>query len=500
MAGKGHTKRPRSLKAEFSEKEATPAGGAAMIERVFRRIGLRKFMDKSLPKRSGRYSMADVVEQIIEGLLLGGKGFQATEPLRQDPLVAAIFGHQQVVSDETIYRVMCDLAGLKQRQFDTAYVPIEHQQARIDMYGNEKQQRSHRRIVPDEPEAMPTVLLRQLEKMLCDLARMVADRLPMKMFTTCGMIPITIDGSDLEVRGRCFDAARTNRHGDQALELMALRVGALYLAARVLPGATDEGRTMPEVITTTAPTVREITGKRPLLYMIDSAGAEQPIIDAIDQIPGAHYLIGANQHRAILARIASEQPEHIWKSLGPDDLRGAAEVQIGIFLHKPGNWGNVQTVVVRRWRAKGEFETAPWHYAFIFTRLNPSDLTGSKVKRYGFAALCWMLYDSKQGHENHFKMLLSDLGVHHPASGRLGASQAFALVSAMAANLYVALQGLLPRKQRGMRLRGFIDYYVRIAAELIHSGEALLVRLAGGAVDAVRKQRWLRLWAAAGRL
>ncbi len=498
----GDINRPRSLDAEFDDTEhATPSGGSAIIERVIRRIGLRKFLNKHLPKRNGKYSMATIVEQIMVGLLHKGRGFQATEPLRQDPQVAEVFGYEDVADDATVCRATCELADLPKRTLDDAYVPVKHQQPRIDMQGNEKKKRGYRRAVPEQPEAMPEQRQKELETMLLENARLIAQRLPARTFRVAGgMVPITIDGSSLEVRGRCFDAARRNRNGDQSLELMALRVGPVYLSARVVEGASDEGRAMPEFISSTHSTVRDMVGRKPLLYMIDSAGAEKNIIDAVDAVPNAHYLIGANQNRVKLTQMAMAMPEHVWTSIGPDELRGISEAQVCVMVHKPQDWTHAQNVIVKRWRTSDEYPGAPWRYAFIYTDLERKDLPLDRLKKYGFEAYCWMLYDTKQGHENHFKTLLSDFGVHHPVSGRLGATQAFSIISAIASNLYVCVQGILPKPDRRIRLDRFLQYYVRLSAKLVRSANRLLVRLAGGSVDPTRKERWQAAFASAGKL
>ena len=60
MAKKSDMKRPQSVNAEFDVSfDATSNGGEVLVERVLRRLGLRRHIDKLLTKRSdaAKFSM-----------------------------------------------------------------------------------------------------------------------------------------------------------------------------------------------------------------------------------------------------------------------------------------------------------------------------------------------------------------------------------------------------------------------------------------------------------
>ena len=155
MAVSGDMVRARSVKAQFDDGfGATPRGGAVLIEQVVRRLGFRRILSEGLVERAGFYRSARVVEQVVEGLLCGGRGFQAAELLRSDASLARIFGHGRIAEEATVYRAMCDLAGLDQRLRSQAYEPAGVQGPRLDMLGRDLKPRVLRRVVGAEPERM----------------------------------------------------------------------------------------------------------------------------------------------------------------------------------------------------------------------------------------------------------------------------------------------------------------------------------------------------------
>lgn len=116
MADKGDTKRPGSIRAEFDpDFQATPQGGAVLLERTVRSLKLRRCLRKHLPERSkrARHGAAEVGLRAIQGLLLGGRGLQAAEGIREDSLLAEILGQDAVgLSPATVYRALCEMAGI----------------------------------------------------------------------------------------------------------------------------------------------------------------------------------------------------------------------------------------------------------------------------------------------------------------------------------------------------------------------------------------------------
>ena len=502
MANKGDTRRPRTVKAVFDENfSATSHGGAVVIERVLRRLGIRRILSDHLPPRQGDYSSAQVCEQVIEGLLTGGKGFQAAESLRKDAQLKQIFGHENVAEEATVFRAMCDLGGIAQRKFSEAYEPAAAQMVALDVFGEEKPLPCHRRIVCETPERIDDESREKLAHTLHTVALRCARALRVADLSLMGFTPVHGDGTDLEVRGRCFEGARKNHNGDVSLRLLSVSLGPLFVAQGVYPGATDEGLNIPALIREAGSTICELAGRRPVLALMDAAYAEKQVVDELLERKW-FYLICANQYRVALEQMADEVQESQWTRLGPDQSRGWSENQVSVLRHTPEGWSQPQKVVVRRWREVGELPTSPWHYSFLYTNLETTDLPRGKRDKYGYASLLWMLYSTKQAHENNYKPLLSDLGLHHPPSGRLAATQAFAFVCALASNIHAVVSNrVVPEEDRGIRPWRFIRDYVLIPARVsIAAGRTLLVRLAGADVGDEVRRRWLSAFSCAMRL
>jgi len=505
MAHSGDTTRPQSVKAEFDPQfSATPLGGAALIERAMRRLGVRRILGAHLPGRSpqARYESAEAAWALIASLLLGGRGLCAAELLREDPLAAEIFGLGAGVPEEaTMYRVVCELAGLDQRRREETYEKAGAIQPRLSIGGHLKSSPQLRRIVPSAPEAMAPERRAALREAEHALARRCHQSLLHQQTKLAGYTVVFGDGTDLEVQGRCFDAARIGREGERQLRWMTLMLGALMIGQELMAGNIDEAAPLVELVRHSAALIEELAGGGRVLALLDSAFLEKSVLDVLAERRWK-FIIGANQWRAILMRLAEEQPaELVWKKTGPDAARRWSESEVGVFIHQAENWAHPVTIAARRWREEGELPGTPWHYAFIATNLDKADLPASLIKNHGYARALWALYSTKQGREEHYKTALADLGLHHPPSGRLGVSQAFYALGAMAYNLAMVLRyRVVPNEEEAMRLWRMRQCYFALAGYLVRTGRRLIVRLAGASVHAQRQVLWERAWARAGAL
>lgn len=496
MAVRGDSVRPRAIKVEFDDDfGATSHGGAPLVAQVMRGLGVRQILRKHLPERAGRYKSEDVVEQLLAGLLVGhAKGFQATTVLGRDAQLARIFGFGPVAGSATLWRAMNQMAGLELRGFDEAYEPAGPSPERFDIFGAPKPLRSHRRVVAQEPEAMDegrrAEMLGALHAVVgcCRMALGLADT-RLGRFTVCHG-----DGTDLEVEGVCFDAARRNHEGRMSLRLMSVSAGPFYAALRVLPGASDEGTALPGLLQDAKGLVETVRDRTEVLMLLDAAFAEKQVIAELRRL-GWRFIVCANQHRQSLEKLAREQPEKDWVNDGPDARRGWAQSQIMHVKHMPADWDEPLTLVMRRWTNEGEMPGI-WHYSFLYTDLTSKDLTPDEDKKVGLARLVWRHYSTKQGHENNYKPLLSDMGLHHPPSGRLGATEAMAFACAMAAAIHALIaRRVVAPADRGIRPWRFVRDYILIPAQTVmRAGRTLLVKLAGKDMPPAAKARWLHAW------
>jgi len=497
MARQGDMRRPRGVKAEFDEGwVATARGGAVLIEQAIRRLGLRRALREELGDGPGLYGPALVAEQLIAGLLGGGRGFQATEIFAGDRELARLFGFGPVASGATVYRAVCAMAGLGQRRREDVYTEAGPHLASLDIFGRPLRVPQLRRLVPAEPEAMSEERGGVLRALLSRTAVRLGKSLRAADLRLFGFVPVFGDGTDLEVRGRCFDAARRNHKGDFCLRAVTVMAGPLLLGLSVLPGNSDEGRALPAVLGRSAKAVKELAGKRPVLALLDAAFAEREIIETLGTLEWK-FLVCANQTSGPLEKMALGQPPWRWEETGPDASRGWAESAVLTMRHWPEGWPAPVTVIARRYRKEGEFV---YRYSFLYTNLSPEDLPRKHVRKHGFASLLWQIYGTKQGRENTFKTLLTDMGQHHPPSGRLGASEAFAHLAAIAANTHTFIaRRAVPEEDRGIRHWRLLRDYILIPGVLVmQAGRRLLVRLAGGGLPWERKRRFLLAQSALG--
>jgi len=501
MTPQGDTKRPRSVKLEVDpDFAATAQAGAALIEQTMRSLGVRKLLAAHLPRRSARaaHGTVDFAHGAIAAMLLGGDGIDLFAPLRQDHQAPRIFGLERVASDATTYRIFCEWAGLAQRPFEQTYVRAGRRLERLDLFGEDKPLPVHRRRVPEQPEAAARPALRQVRRAERAVARKCLKALHRRLIRLDGWTAVFGDGSDLQVEGRCFDAARMGREGEMIFRWMTLRVGPVLVDQDLLAGNADEGRALAGMLRRARPLLAEAAGRSRLLALLDAAYCENKVVRALPK--NCDWIICANQHRGALTRLAAEQPESVWRSQGADTGRGWEESQACLMTHLFAGWAAPATIAARRWRESGDLPGV-WHYAFLASNLQPAALPQRLTRKHGAAQTLWMLYSTKQGQENHFKTPLRCLALHHPPSGRLGVNQVYYALASMAANIAMALRYVVaPAGERGLTLTRLRREFFGVAGYIVRSGRRLIVRLAGATLDRRRQAQLLAAYANASRL
>ena len=186
----------------------------------------------------------------------------------------------------------------------------------------------------------------------------------------------------------------------------------------IVPGdsawASDEGVNIPRLLGEAAHgVIDKVKGSRRVLALLDAAYCEKAVVDELIRQKWL-YLICANQNRR------AEQLAHNcrweWKPQGPDVGRGWIETQVARSNTCPRDGPSLRPSLsaagVRATICPDIGTTLPLHQ---------SGQGRSRARQGTPVRLCRLSVDAlrtKQGHENHFKPLLSDLGGHHPASGR----------------------------------------------------------------------------------
>lgn len=505
MKKKSDTKHRRSAKAKFDQDfDATANGGAVLIEKALRNLDVTRFVKKYLLERSeaAAYAMEGAVGALMSALLVGGRGIGAIEFLRKDSLLSEIFGLAEgAPSASTTYRVLCELAGLKERGLGDCYEASGPARPSLDMLGQEQKEPRLRRVVPETPEAATPERLAELDTFGSKFAIKCAKTIPRERMRTRHWFTVFGDATDLEVDGRCFDAARVGRDGKKILRWLTLMLGGILIAQHLREGSADEGTSMPSLLERAKRIVREIAGPgQRILALLDAAYFEKQVIDPLSFINLWDFIVCANQQRRRLERMAEERPEWEWAESGADAGRGWSRSQVCCFAHMPEGWAAPVTIVARRWQKEGEIEGA-WHYSFIATRIAPEAMPKKLIEKHGYCEALWMLYGTKQGHENHYKTALRDLGLHHPPSCRLGVNQAFYAIASAAANAAMVLRRrVVAKEDRGITLWRLREVYFRISGKIRRGSRYVTVILSGGNVGAKRQVLWRHAFAEAGRL
>ena len=210
MRRKGDRRAAGQPCAEFDDSfDATALGGAALAERAMRGLGVRRMIGKHLGNRSetAQVTMGNGVYAMMAGMPLGGKGHQACERLREDAALREIFSVAQVPSSPTVYRILCELAGLPEREEAQCTEPCGPQMAALDMLGREQTTRRLRKVVPAQPEAASAKSLVAFEEFESAVATACAVRLHRRVLSVSEWYVVFGDAADLEVEGDCFDAA-----------------------------------------------------------------------------------------------------------------------------------------------------------------------------------------------------------------------------------------------------------------------------------------------------
>jgi len=96
------------LSYEFTDKEVSPWGGLRLIEEVYRKSGLRGFLenecpDLPVPGSNRGYSSLDLIEDLMVSVILGAKRLSHIGTLRDDQVVQRIFGWRRGMASQSTF-------------------------------------------------------------------------------------------------------------------------------------------------------------------------------------------------------------------------------------------------------------------------------------------------------------------------------------------------------------------------------------------------------------
>jgi hypothetical protein len=417
------------LSDEGCVEPATAKGGLCALEAFARRTGLWSLCDRHLaPRRDARqgFTTTAAVSALMHGLLSGGRGFAATEPMRGDAPLVRLMGLGRAPSAETVEEVVKYLA--------------QH---------------------ADGHEGLMRTMGLQCEALIGREKRA-------SLMNADGFVPVWADGSLLEVEGGKFEAKKFI-DGKWGQVVAAAFVGPYLVASNFAAQGEGELSLSRGFLGGELKSLLERTGLADKsLVLLDSLYGDGPTFDLLErELASVPYVVGVNKLVEAHNQMA-DLPESHWRDTKANPKRAWAESAVCTLWLQCADWTTKRLCVCRRWRTEGEFVH---HYSAVATSLRRTDRRlREKIVREKlccFEEAVWRLYDEKQAMENNWKSLLIDLGLHHPPSSSVRANAVFFAVAGLAYNLGVGFGRLaLEGPARHMRLwrlrREVIDMAARV--------------------------------------
>lgn len=426
----------KAIKLDFcSSDNVTAFGGMAIVARLGARLGLRSAIEALMPVRRG-YTFGEVIASAVTGLLTGAQGTAATQVIREDGALLALSLAERAPEEATFWRALGDLgaeaplAGLHEATLTVA-----------------------RRAVAASPR-----------KSLMDPS---------------GFIPVFLDGTLLEGSAR--------REGTKCWK-DEKKIGLLWTLGFVGPHpvlgelAKEKEGEQPAARRILAQLDEKILGplnlRRDALVLMDSAHGNGPSLDAVEAL-SLHYIVGAMS----LVRadtVLAEQPDWQWTATPRyDAARGVEESAACTASLMCEEWPAARTLIGRRWKKKGELL---WNYASVLTNLTADEPRVAALMKkcgVGFAEAIWLLYNRKGACENHFKNLLTDLGLHHPPCQEWKRNAAFYGIGLLAGLLATALDVITAGGSARRTIRTLRRYIFATPARVTRHARTLTATILG---------------------
>jgi len=417
MVNKVHKMNQHVVKVEKAgekERKATSKGGIGLAHSVAQRMRLWSDVKKDVPERKDPtqgYETVSVVASEVYGLLTGGRGFSATEPMRKDTPLLEILGLDRAPSSETVEGVVKYLA--------------------LESEGMKGLRTTISRFVNRG------ISLGKRSEIRC--AR--------------GFVPLWVDGSLLEVYGKRFDAIKAKK-GQRGQMCVGAFVGPWLTGIDFAQEGEGEETVGRRLLTEAIDdVVRPNKLLKEVLILMDSLYGDGPTFDQIEGIRGKpRYIVGVQGLREA-ERVMTDMAPISWRETGADASRNWIESSVGMVWLQCTTWKKKRLMVCRRWKEEGDMF---WHYAGVATNLTEQDrrirdLMGRSGK--SFEEIIWMLYSYKQGMENQWKDLLNDMQLHNPSCAKAAVNAVLYAIAGIAYNLAVAVRRLaLEGTSRVMRL------------------------------------------------
>ena len=393
---------------------------------------------------------------LVQGLVTGGRGFLATEPMRGDRPLVSILGLAKAPSAETVEEVIKYLA--------------------CDGVGGH--------------EALLTMRHRQVIRLLA--------REQMNGLMKHDFVLVRGDGTLLETQGKAKDAPEridgawgwmasgifigSNLVACDFSRVVVSKESTIMTEEKVATVVGDKPRSEAELVVTrrllpgAATTLAKAGLANKSLVLMDPLDGEGTTLTILESITGSRHIVGANK-LVRTGAVLCEQPDSQWKDTGDaTQCRGWAGSAVCVATIQCEGWEAKRTLVGRRWRNGGELI---WNDSGLVTNLaagDPRMKAAMTTRKCSFAGAVWHLYSHKQGMENQWKDLLRDVGLHTMPCGKAAVNAVFPAIAALALNIKTGYARLRLSKA-AMTLWGFGRDVLGLPARIPRRAGGVLVHL-----------------------
>ena len=397
----------KAEKASENERNATAKGGLVLIQALARKLHVWSDGRKLLPKRKDPnqgFELIPVIASLVFGLLSGGKGFVAAEPLREDGPLLKLIGVKRAPCAKTVENV------IKYLGQETAGAGIK-----------------------------------SLTSLLHRFVRRALDRSKIVDLRSCfGFVPVWTDGTLLEVAGKCFDSIKY-KDSQRGQMCVGAFVGPWLTGIDFCGEGKGEGeetygrRLLDEMIVNV---LRPKKLMKHALILLDSLYGDGPTLDRLEDYRDKPWYIVGVQKLDEAVRVMNDMPEVQWRDTGAQPRYGWSASSIGQAWLQCQQWPQKRLMVCRRWKKEGEMI---WNYAAVVTNLSEKQRQVARLmkdRNLCFEETIWLLYGHKQAMENQWKDLLADMGLHHPPCAKAQVNAIFYAIAGLAYNLSVGVRRL----------------------------------------------------------
>ena len=408
---------PRDVVIDFSDRNITSSGGMCFLWRMARHLDLLRELSRLPSLKLRRRGVADAERtwSLIASLAQGNGALSDLEVLGWD-------------------RAACELLGLTERP-------------------------SHRRV--GEHLARFGVLdVEALQDVGRGMARKVVPGIAEHFLGELGYVPLFLDSTQIEVRGRNFEGVSADYQGEVGYQLAAAFVGHVQVSGRLRAGGTHPADGWLEQV---EKDVEPLLAGMPVWGRMDNAYYRRDVVEYFEDRNWDYSIsvTSAVSKAPILRMVEEVLEDEDWEDINEHE-------KAALVTHRPSRWRNEQTYAVVRRDVIDNIEQLVPLYTVILVSRDDVDLDELVLRHRG-----------KQGQENAFKGPLREMNLHHPRCAGFLANQAYYECALIAQLLVRAIQHrMLPEEARDRSLGYVIRHLMRTVAVLVKTGRCRILKFA----------------------